>query len=495
MTNAKHRLNTMSVHQLGKAFLAAVAVVAFAVAAPRAEAQTTAFWVGAAGPNWNSVNWNTSSSATANYTPVDGNLLRWGPSSAGGTSNNDFPDLSVGSVSLQNGPANIVLNGNRLTVTNFFSAFNAPNATVGLPLRSAAASNGVFNISVSSNNTLTLNGVISATNSDSFLQFSGGGTINVNGLNTFTGNVRLGSGTSVSVNINTLANKTRAQSLGQGDVEFGFQSGANEGGGSINYTGGATTTDKGFRIGRNNINYDSDPGVAFNNNGTGAVVWTGSQLLSSSIATNMVFNLGGTNTGNNDWQSVFADNSATRSVGITKKGAGKWILSGSNTYTGATSVEEGVLLVNGSLAAGSAVTVDSGAVFGGNGTVNGNLTLDSGALFSFIPGDTLALADTLAIDPSFGVASLRNSTGGVIDWASIANDTYTLMDTSFSFNSNTISNFGSTNAAPVAPGKTAYFEQGTNSLQLVVVPEPAVLGLAACGVALLGLAVWRRRRA
>jgi autotransporter-associated beta strand protein len=236
--------------------------------------------------------------------------------------------------------------------------------------------------------------------------------------------------------------------------------------------------------------------VAFNNNGTGAVVWTGSQLLSSSTATNMVFNLGGTNTGNNDWQSVFADNSATRSVGITKKGAGKWILSGSNTYTGATSVEEGVLLVNGSLAAGSAVTVDSGAVFGGNGTVNGNLTLDSGALFSFIPGDTLALAGTLAIDPLlFGVASLRNSTGGVIDWASIANDTYTLMDTSFSFNSNTISNFGSTNAAPVAPGKTAYFEQGTNSLQLVVVPEPAVLGLAACGVALLGPAVWRRRRA
>jgi hypothetical protein len=97
--------------------VASAAVVAFAVAAPRAEAQTTAFWVGTAGPDWNSVNWNTTSSSTANYTPLNGNNLRWGPLSAGGTSNNDFADLSVGSVSLDNAPADLVLNGNRLTLT------------------------------------------------------------------------------------------------------------------------------------------------------------------------------------------------------------------------------------------------------------------------------------------------------------------------------------------------------------------------------------------
>ena len=56
-------------------------------------------------------------------------------------------------------------------------------------------------------------------------------------------------------------------------------------------------------------------------------------------------------------------------AGITKAGAGTLTLSNTNTYTGATTVNAGTLLVNGSQPA-SAVTVNSGAILGGtNGTV------------------------------------------------------------------------------------------------------------------------------
>jgi autotransporter-associated beta strand protein len=62
------------------------------------------------------------------------------------------------------------------------------------------------------------------------------------------------------------------------------------------------------------------------------------------------------------------------SGGMAKQGADTLTLSANNTYTGATTVEAGKLVVNGSISS-SAVTVQSGAVLGGSGTV-GSLTLN-----------------------------------------------------------------------------------------------------------------------
>ncbi|WP_407519371.1 cadherin-like domain-containing protein [Methylobacterium oryzisoli] len=60
--------------------------------------------------------------------------------------------------------------------------------------------------------------------------------------------------------------------------------------------------------------------------------------------------------------------------GLVKSGTGALTLSGTETYTGATAVQAGTLLVDGSLAAASAVTVAAGARLGGSGTVAGSLT-------------------------------------------------------------------------------------------------------------------------
>ena len=237
---------------------------------------------------------------------------------------------------------------------------------------------------------------------------------------------------------------------------------------------------------------------------------SGAQAVTFGIAGTNTYNIGGLqgsdalaigdntiSVGNNNANTTFSGGISGAGGSLTKIGTGRLTLASANTYTGATTVSAGTLLIDGSTAAGSAVSVSSSAVFGGNGTVNGNLTLASGALFAFDTGSTLDLAGTLTLDPTFGVASLRNSTGGAIDWSAIPQSTYTLMNTSFVFNTGNISNFGEANKATgLAGGKSAYFQQGSSpsSLQLVVVPEPAALGLTALGMGLAGVACWRRRR-
>ena len=71
---------------------------------------------------------------------------------------------------------------------------------------------------------------------------------------------------------------------------------------------------------------------------------------------------------------------------ITKDGAGTLTLSANNTYTGATTVNSGALIVNGSIAS-SNLTVNAGGTLGGNGIV-GNTTINGGTL---APGNSIGL--------------------------------------------------------------------------------------------------------
>jgi fibronectin-binding autotransporter adhesin len=70
---------------------------------------------------------------------------------------------------------------------------------------------------------------------------------------------------------------------------------------------------------------------------------------------------------------------------FTKRGAGNLNLTGTSTLSGQTTVEAGMLSVNGSLA-NSAVTVLSGAALGGNGTI-GSTTIQSGGTIA--PGNSI----------------------------------------------------------------------------------------------------------
>ena len=70
---------------------------------------------------------------------------------------------------------------------------------------------------------------------------------------------------------------------------------------------------------------------------------------------------------------------------VTMNGTGKLILSNTNTYTGASTVNAGTLQVDGSVATSSSATVNTGGTLGGNGTVPATIVNSTGVLS---PGDS-----------------------------------------------------------------------------------------------------------
>jgi len=205
--------------------------------------------------------------------------------------------------------------------------------------------------------------------------------------------------------------------------------------------------------------------------------------------------------------------------GLIKNGLGALTLGGVNTYTGDTIVNEGALIVNGSL--GSAVTVNSGAILGGSGNIAGAAALASGAMLapgasvgtltfsgpggldvsSAIGGtnvgalvfelvapassDQISLAGPLTI----GAGALEFNDFSFLTLAGFGAGTYTLIDTT-----NAISGTLGSGLSGTVGGLDATLGLANGQdIVLNVVPEPATWGLAGIG-AFLAICGLRRRR-
>ena len=81
--------------------------------------------------------------------------------------------------------------------------------------------------------------------------------------------------------------------------------------------------------------------------------------------------------GSNNASTTYSGNISGGSASFTKTGAGSLTLNGTQSYTGATTVNAGKLYINGPLSTSSAVSVSSSATFGGGGSA-GTVTVASG---------------------------------------------------------------------------------------------------------------------
>jgi autotransporter-associated beta strand protein len=170
---------------------------------------------------------------------------------------------------------------------------------------------------------------------------------------------------------------------------------------------------------------------------------------------------------------------------LRKLGTGTLTLSNTASYTGVTTIEAGVLLVEGEISL-SDVSILAGASIGGGGTLGGNLFFAAGATFVFSVTDSLTVNGPSVAFGNFGIDDLVG-----LD-STVAEGSYTIIDGSAVINPANLRNMGASDAFDLGGGKQAYFN--TSSLVVNVVPEPSTYALLGLGVLLWAAVYWWRKR-
>ncbi len=257
--------------------------------------------------------------------------------------------------------------------------------------------------------------------------------------------------------------------------------------------------------------YTSTPTVAISGGGATTNA-TATATLSSLTLIGGGNMIGGA--GNLSINAVIAE--GTSGSGFTKTGNGTVTLGAANTYTGATTVSAGTLLVSGSIAGSTATVSNSGSTLGGTGTI-GPATVNSGAILqggdgvsstgALTSAGNISLANGSEIKLTLGVVGAHSTlarTGGIWSFdnaqtfvlnSGAAAGTYQDIITGLTGSEAGLASISSwTVLNPEYAGSTFTFD-GSN-VDLVLVPEPTPAAALIAGFAsLLGLQRFRRRTA
>lgn len=535
------RMKRTSPRRSATRILTAIAVTAGCLFMFQAAQAADSTWNGGGGNNnWNnSGNWNALPATNG----TDGLLF------AGNTRltpNNDFTGATFNKIQFLAGAGAFVLDGNAITLSNnpYIRNLSSVEQTINL--------NIVLNTSTqlfATTADLTINGKISGTGG---ISINTTNWVSLNGENTYSGgtslasggHLRLGNATAVGTGLFTVTGTDLKFASGIGTFYAGGFAGSGavaltdeaaqgvtlvinggsdasrgaaisgSGGLVIAMTGGAKQTltgantyTGGTRIESGTLELGSASG---NLSASGALTINGGTLSiqrANAVKTVTVASLNGTGgeivgntgtalstfivntTGNDAWGGALKNGDAT--LAFTKQGSGSLTLNGASTYTGATTVSAGTLIVNGSLG-NTAVSVANNATLGGQGgTIAGSVTLGNTAAmqFSLLDENEINLTlNSLAIGAN---ANLKLSLG-----------TETAIGTKFTLISGShTGSFSVLNGSAFDPNNFSLtYASVTYDLQLVygadeiyvrVIPEPGISLLLLSGVAAL---LARRRR-
>jgi autotransporter-associated beta strand protein len=197
--------------------------------------------------------------------------------------------------------------------------------------------------------------------------------------------------------------------------------------------------------------------------GAGALVFTNTAFNANATQTNTIvrtLTLTGSSTASNEIRGIIKNNAAGNGrVALAKSGSGLWILSGTNTYTGLTTISNGCLIIRGNQSSATGtVTVASGAALGGGGTLGGDLVLQSGARWLFDPAATMKVRGTITGGFSAGDVAGLGAASPV--------GRYTLIQGVADAQS--FSPAVESEAQNLGGNRYAWFEVGTGTVELVV---------------------------
>ncbi|WP_224545079.1 autotransporter-associated beta strand repeat-containing protein [Mesorhizobium sp. CA16] len=207
-------------------------------------------------------------------------------------------------------------------------------------------------LSGTGNRTLTLAGSNTANNSLSAriddpsggvtsLTKSGAGTWVLNNTtSTYTGVTTISGGV---LAVSKLANGGQASSIGQSsNLASNLVIGS---GSTLRYTGAGDETDRLFTL---------QTGISFiESSGTGAIVFKNTGSAAYTGSGNRTLALGGTNTGLNTMGGTIIDGPGGTTT-LAKNDSGTWVLTGNNTFTGNTVVNDGNLIIGNGGTSGNA---------------------------------------------------------------------------------------------------------------------------------------------
>ena len=302
-----------------------------------------------------------------------------------GTGTNDLLDLGNGTMSFNNSTLLYTGGGN--------NSYTIKSGTM-----QAVNSSSELIVDVVGGAALTIDNTVALTNGTSgwitAVGKAGDGTLIVSGGKSYTDKTYIVGGT---YSFDTIANGGSSSSLGASTNAAGnlFI------GGVLKYTGGGGSTDRSFTIVGASATIDAS--------GTGALTWAPASALvfsnrnnsasGNNFTQNNFVTFTGTSTADNTFGSALGLLVDTNSGGgaspgqltVTKSGAGKWVLSGTNTYTGGTYINGGTLEVTGTETAGTSGPLGK----------SGNITFGGGTL-QYCAGNTADYS-----------SRIKNSTGAI----------------------------------------------------------------------------------
>lgn len=221
----------------------------------------------------------------------------------------------------------------------------------------------------------------------------GAGTLTLSGANAYTGRTRVTAGTLSVASFNYVAAGNwpthAASSLGaptlaaNGTIDMGSTTTA----GQLTYTGAGETTDRVINLA------GTTGGATLDQSGSGRLKFASAFTATGGGAKTLT--LQGSTAGAGEIAAAIVDNSAANKTSVVKTGTSTWALSGTNTYTGTTTVNAG--------------TLDLGAA----GSINASATWTIAAGAKLTAGHDLALGSsrTLAIGFSDAAAGQLRVTG------------------------------------------------------------------------------------